>query len=252
MTPTVSVTRPAREASPWVAALQAAGWAVAALPLIEIAAAPDPQALRRAQASAGQHDAWMFVSAQAVHAFLTPALARLAPRCWAPGPGTAKALREAGVPPERIDQPDAAAEQFDSEALWQAVAPQVQPGHRLLIVRGQSADGQTGRDWLSARCQAAGGQIETCIAYRRQPPVWDAATRGRVATWAMEGAVWLLSSSEAVAHLDALCPGQSWGRARALVTHPRIEMSARRMGFGEIITTRPALADVLRALETYL
>ncbi len=248
---TVLVTRPEREAAWWVEALCASGWAARALPLIEIAPPTDTDALRRAQAAAPGFDAWMFVSAQAVRPFMTPALAQALPRCWAPGPGTAQALLAAGVEPGRIDQPAASAEQFDSEALWRVVGSQVHPGHRLLIVRGQSAQGHTGRDWLQAQCLAAGGDVSSCIAYRRLPPVWDAATRQRVTEWAGGDAIWLFSSTEGLQHLADLCPGQSWSRARALVTHPRIEMSARRMGFGEIITTRPALDDVVRALENH-
>lgn len=248
---TVLVTRPEREAAQWVEALRAAGWAAQALPLIDIAPPADADALRRLQARAPDFHAWMFVSAQAVRRFITPALSQAQPRCWAPGPGTAQALLAAGVPQERIDQPAASAEQFDSEALWQLVRQQVHPGHRLLIVRGQSAQGHTGRDWLELQCRAAGGNVVECIAYRRLPPVWDAAMRERVAAWAGGDAIWLFSSREGLQHLADLCPGQSWSRARALVTHPRIQMSAQRMGFGEIITTRPALDDVVQALKTH-
>ncbi|MEO0004067.1 MAG: hypothetical protein RLZZ22_1759 [Pseudomonadota bacterium] len=262
------VTRPAGEAQRWVSALQRQGWQAEALPLIEIAPAADSQPLRQARARRGDYDALMFVSAPAVEQFLAdrpwderPERAAAAPppavwpRCWAPGPATARALSAAGVPPESIDQPAAAAEQYDSESLWRAVAPQVTPGHRLLIVRGQS-DGAAaspvgnGRDWLASRCREQGGSIDWCVAYRRRAPAWSAAQRERAQAARQDGTVWLLSSSEALDHLRALLPGADWSRARALATHPRIAQTAVRLGFGLVRTSRPALDDVLLHLES--
>ena len=250
--PVLLVTRPAHEAGVWLQALHAAGWTAAqALPLIDIAAATDQAALQQARLQAAGCDALMFVSAQAVRGFFGPdaPLAALAARCWAPGPGTAAALQAAGVPLGQIDQPPSHAAQFDSEALWAVVQPQLHPGHRLLVVRGQSADGRSGRDWLERQCLAQGGRVHACVAYRRSAPQWDAATAQRVREWVRNGAVWLFSSSEGLQHLSRLLPSQSWAQSRALVSHPRIAVSARQRGFGEIITHRPALDDLLRALS---
>lgn len=267
------VTRPAGEAQRWVSALQRQGWQAEALPLIEIAPAADPQPLRQARARLGDYDALMFVSAAAVEQFFADrpwaetgqradaAEAEAAaqpgawPRCWAPGPATARALLAAGVPQQRIDQPDAGAEQFDSESLWQAVGPQVGPGHRLLIVRGQS-DGAAaspagnGRDWLASQCREQGGRIDWCVAYRRRAPAWSAPQRELAQAASQDGTVWLLSSSEALDHLSALLPGVDWSRARALATHPRIAQAAARLGFGLVQTSRPALDDMLLHLES--
>lgn len=267
------VTRPAGEAQRWVSALQRQGWQAEALPLIEIAPAADPQPLRQARARLADYDALMFVSAPAVEQFLaerpwagTDPRADAAdadaapppgawPRCWAPGPATARALLAAGVPPERIDQPDAGAEQFDSESLWQAVGPQVSAGHRLLIVRGQSdgvaaSPAGNGRDWLASQCREQGGRIDWCVAYRRRAPTWSAAQRQLAQAASQDGTVWLLSSSEALDHLSALLPGFDWSRARALATHPRIAQAAARLGFGLVQTSRPALDDMLLHLES--
>jgi len=251
--PVLLVTRPAHEAGVWVQALHAAGWSTAqALPLIDIAAAADQAALQQARLQAAGCDALMFVSAQAVRGFFAPdapLAAPLAARCWAPGPGTAAALQAAGVPLGLIDQPPPHAAQFDSEALWAVVQPQLRPGHRLLVVRGQSADGRSGRDWLERQCLAQGGQVLACVAYRRRAPQWDPATAQRVRERVRQGAVWLFSSSEGLQHLSQLLPDQSWAQSRALVSHPRIAASAQQLGFGEIITHRPALDDLLRALS---
>jgi uroporphyrinogen-III synthase len=258
----IVVTRPAHEAQAWVKRLEEAGLGARALPLIEIGDAPDRAQLLRARQSFCSHDAAMFVSAQAVERFWSgfdwPGCQDT--RLWAPGPGTAAALLRHGVPLDRIDQPAHDAAQFDSEALWVEVASQVHPGHRLLVVRGASAAtasqntdvGQrgNGREWLASQCRAAGGEIAWCVAYERHAPVWDADTRERAAALAGSQAIWLFSSTEAVTHLRSLCPDAHWGNARALATHPRIADAARDLGFGEVRCTRPAVADVLHALES--
>lgn len=247
------VTRPAREAQLWVDTLRQAGHDAQALPLIDIAGAPDAAALARDRAHIRDFDALMFVSAQAVDRFWAepgPVPADGVPRCWAPGPGTARALLGAGVPAACVDQPSADAGQFDSEALWAVVAPQVQAGHRLLLVHGVSADGHSGRDWLAQQCENAGGQVRRCAAYRRQAPHWGKAEQACVQQALAQYAWWLFSSSEALLHLQQLCPGQNWASARALVTHPRIAERARALGFGLVQATRPALPDVLCTLES--
>lgn len=255
--PAVIVTRPAREAQLWVNALQEAGWNALALPLIDIAPPTDIRALERCRQHWQTYDAVMFVSAQAVTGFMGAAASACSStgvRCWAPGPGTARALHNAGVPVDRIDAPSADAEQFDSEALWAVVAHQLKPGFRLLIVRGESQGqhpGQrgNGRDWLAKQCESAGARVDWCVAYQRRAPEWTFTELQAAQQHAQDGSLWLFSSSEALAHLAKLAPKVSWAGARAVVTHPRIAQAAQGLGFGTIITTRPALPDVLRSLS---
>jgi uroporphyrinogen-III synthase len=258
---TVVVTRPAREADAWVQSLREAGWDAVALPLIDIGGPPDPQALGEVRSRWHQYDAAMFVSPQAVeHFFGESDWQDHGPtRLWAPGPGTARALVRRGVPADRIDQPAADAAQFDSEVLWTQVARQITPGHRLLVVRGISvvqpdsgahpASGN-GRDWLAARCQDAGGQVDWCVAYQRQLPSWGGDQRALVARFRMGQAIWLFSSSEAVRNLGLLCPRVDWSLARALATHERVAQALRVLGFAETVCTRPAVGDVLQGLES--
>ena len=137
--PRVIVTRPAREAAHWVAQLGAHGIEAVALPLIAIGPCTDAalrQALDAARANVCTYRALMFVSGNAVAHFFEPnhpvaldthALAATKTRAWAPGPGTTRALEQAGVPSNAIDGPAPDAPQFDSEALWRQVAPQVRP-----------------------------------------------------------------------------------------------------------------------------
>ena len=268
--PRVIVTRPAREAAQWVAQLTAHGITAAALPLIAIGPCTDPaaqQALQQARAQLARYTALMFVSGNAALYFFEPnwplaldgqALTAIKIRAWSPGPGTAQALRQAGVPPGCIDGPAADAAQFDSEALWQQVRGQIGPGSRVLIVRGRSAtpDGAhesaqgTGRDWLAQQITAAGGSVDFVVAYQRGAPQLSADAVALAQQAARDGSLWLLSSSEAVAHLAQALPGQHWGAAQALATHPRIAQAARSAGFGRVRECRPALADVVASIES--
>jgi uroporphyrinogen-III synthase len=265
------VTRPAPEAAAWADALHAEGWPAQALPLIDIAAPEtesDLQTLRHWRAHWAEADAILFVSGAAVNHFFAEGVARpVSPgttRFWAPGPGTARLLAQAieplGLSPDRIDAPAADADQFDSEHLWPVVSSQVGPGHRVLIVRGNSpgaadepdaaAVAGNGRDWLIRQCRAAGAQVEGCVAYARRAPALSAADRDLIHAATADGSVWLFSSSEALATLQALHPVPAWASASALVTHPRIAATAQQAGFGHVVQTRPALSDVVRALES--
>lgn len=261
----VVVTRPAGDAAPWVAALEAAGHTALSLPLIDIAPAPTHDALNQAWAQWPQWQAVMFVSAQAVRFFFARQpqglqISAHPTRCWATGPGTRKALLEAGVPLSRIDSPPDTAGQFDSEALWQGVKGGVTPSVPVLIVRGteaRSAGSQAavdhtgvGRDWLSQQLLAARVPVHYVVVYQRQAPAWTPAQSAQAALAASDGSVWLLSSSQAVAHLHQSLPQQDWSRARCLATHARIAQAARAVGFAEVCLSRPVLADVMASLES--
>ncbi len=257
----VLVTRPAGDAAPWVEALQAAGHDALALPLIDVAPATHLQPVRQAWADWQAWQAVMFVSAQAVRFFFAErpvAAPWTGPRCWATGPGTRKALLQAGVPEALIDSPAAEAAQFDSEALWQRVGPQVHAGGQpVLIVRGWDASANTGdallgagRDWLAQQLQAQAVEVQFVVSYERCVPVWTSAQRTLATQAATDGSVWYFSSSQAVAHLAQALPDQSWAMARCLATHPRIAQRAQALGFSTVCMVKPVLADVLASLES--
>lgn len=266
----VVITRPASDAPAWVDAVQAAGHQVLKLPLIEVGPTAQTHALQQAWLQWHEWQAVMFVSAQAVRYFfearpmsasagLNSASPRTGPRCWATGPGTRKALLQAGVPEGCIDSPAADASQFDSEALWARVAPGVQAGKPVLIVRGEdvSAGAQpggstvgSGREWLAQQLQAAGVNAHFVVAYERRLPAWSDPQRSQAQQAASDGSVWCLSSSQAVDHLAQLLPAQHWREARCIATHTRIVESAQRLGFGTIHLCRPQVADVLASLES--
>jgi uroporphyrinogen-III synthase len=249
--PRVIVTRPEREAQAWAQALQALGVPSEPLPLIEIAGLQDPSPLASAWQAVPQYLAVMFVSANAVRHFMAarPAGSPIQTcRAWSTGPGTRAALLAEGWPAELIDSPDETAPQFDSEALWELVAPRVIAASQaidlagaktavpapavVLIVRGADAHGQlAGRDWLALQMESAGIQVLQTVAYVRRAPRLSEAQQSRARQAVSDGSRWLFSSSEAAQHLLQACPDLNLDRAKALATHPRIALKLKQSGW---------------------
>jgi uroporphyrinogen-III synthase len=249
--PRVIVTRPEREAQTWAHSLQALGVQCESLPLIEIGGLQDPSPLTSAWQAVPQYLAVMFVSANAVRHFMAarPAGSPIQScRAWSTGPGTRAALLAEGWPAELIDSPDETAPQFDSEALWDLVAPRVINASQaidlagaktaelapavVLIVRGADAHGQlAGRDWLALKMESAGIQVLQTVAYVRRAPHLSEAQKNRARQAMSDGSWWLFSSSEAAQHLLQACPDLNLGRAKALATHPRIALRLKQLGW---------------------
>lgn len=263
------VTRVQPQAQHWADKLAALGHDAQVLPLIEVRGLADATALRAAWSNWAGYRAAMFVSRHAVDFFFqakpssapdAAVLTALKTRCWATGPGTANALLAHGVATDFLDTPPEQAGQFDSEALWQQVHGQVQPGDRVLIVRGDSVDidGNSlvdhdqgvGREWLAARLRQSGAAVDFVVAYQRGAPVWTREQHQLAQSAARDGSVWLFSSAEALGHLQGLLPAQDWSAARAVATHPRIEAAARKLGFAVVKQSRPTLVDVLASVES--
>lgn len=247
--PQMLVTRPQPQADEWVAELAVRGVPARALPLIDIEPVEDP-AVSIAWATLPAHRMLVFVSPNCVHSFFA---SRPAASAWPPatvaaatGPGTAQALRDAGVPAAAIVEPASDAVQFDSEALWRRLQTQPWGGQRVLVVRG---DG--GRDWLAERLRERGAEVAFVQAYRRTLPRLDAAARALLADAMAAPALhwWLFSSSQAVEHLLQLAPQSGWSSGCAVATHPRIAQTLRTHGFGTVHSARPTLDAVLDVWE---
>ena len=256
---TVLVVRPRAQAAAWVRELAALGVPARALPLIEILPAPDPASVLgvfEAAEESGAQPVLVFVSPNAVLGFFDaiatargvrararwPAHARAA----ATGPGTVAALRDCGVPPERIVAPTDDAGQFDSEALWALIARWRWNARPVWIVRGNG-----GRDWLGQQLRDAGADVRVVQSYARAAPA-PSPDEGALLADALADPVrwiWMFSSSEAIAHLQALAPEATWTASRALASHPRIAERAREAGFGSVAIVSPSPAAVAAALS---
>ena len=253
--PRVWVTRAAQDATPWIQGLNDLGLDAQSLPLMAIGPATDVQAVHSAWQQLAKYQAVMFVSANAVRYFFQAAPKPASPwgpaRAWVTGLGSRAALLAAGVPELLIDAPASDASQWDSEALWAVIAPQVLTGQRVLIVRGSDAQGQVaGRDWMSTQLQAAGVRVDQVAAYQRLIPILTDAQRGAAAQAAVDGAVWLFSNSEAIAHLQAALPEQDWSQALAVATHPRIAQQARLAGWGFVAIAQPSIFAVASSIKS--
>jgi len=252
--PTLILTRPRQQSADWLARLEQLRVPAVSLPLIDIVPAPDLASVARAWQTLGDAALAMFVSPNAVEQFFA---ARPPGAIWPQGvlaatvgPGSAQALRAAGVPPEQIVQPRADAPSLDSEHLWPELAHLPWTARRVLVLRG---DG--GRDWLAEQLRAAGARVEFLSVYQRRAPRLDEAGRTllRAALSQPEQYVWLFSSSEAIGHLAALAAALALqvdaGRSRCLVTHVRIAEAARAHGFAHVVLTRP---DAHAVAQTHL
>jgi len=251
--PCVVVTRPQPQADEWVSQLRALGLNAGPLPLLGIAAPADGDLVRAAWRQLAQHALVVFVSPSAVERFfaLRPAGSDWPPRAIAAGtgPGTRRALLQAGVPEPAVLTPPETMGQFDSEALWVLLRERLSwPGHSALIVRG---DG--GRDWLADALRRECARVHFVQAYRRTAPVLDPSGRALLSQALTDPArhCWLFSSREALGHLQSLVPDRCWRDDRALATHSRIVEAARELGFGHVQQVAPtpeAVAEVLRGI----
>ncbi len=252
--PRLLLTRPRPQIAAWTERLQALGVEVAALPLIEIAPAPDPADALQAWQELPQAALAMFVSPNAVQGFFDHrppgASWPLQTLAATVGPGSAQALRAAGVPAQLIVQPPADAPSLDSEHLWPQLARHDWAQRLALILRGEG-----GRDWLAQRLREAGAEVRYRSVYRRRCPQLDAAEAGLLAQALAQPQqhVWLFSSAEAIGALQStLAPGADWSRGACIATHPRIAECARALGFAHVVLARPdpsAVAAALRGLE---
>jgi uroporphyrinogen-III synthase len=248
--PRVLVTRPAAQAAVWVERLGAAGIDAEALPLIAIEPLADRRGLQLAWAGLATRRLVVFVSSNAVVHFFA---ARPADAAWpgevvaaAPGPGTAEALRHAGVAEAAIVAPASAAPLLDSESLWARLQERDWRDASVLIVSG---DG--GRDWLAERLRDAGATVESLPAYRRAAPDF-AGAKAQQLTRAIADAngIWLFSSAEAIANLERAAGTGRFGHSRALATHPRIAERARAAGFGHVVEVGPRFDAVVACIQS--
>lgn len=263
------ITRPAAQAVQWVDMLNAQGLHAQSFPLIEIASALSADQRAQLHAHAAHFDVCMWVSSNAVEQFYQSnmpivqvsngqtaieLIVNSHQRHWATGPGTVAALQRHGVIAQHIDAPDLQAARWDSDALWQRVKGQIQPGKKVLILRGVDiGTPNASRDWLAQQIEGAGGAVEFAAVYERRAPQFSAAQIAWAHQAATDGSVWVFSSSQALTHLPPLPEADSgWSQARCVVTHERIAQAARAKGFAVVCTSRPAANDVAQSIKSLL
>lgn len=250
-----------RPASGVLAQAQASGWSLLHWPLIEVVPVTDEPTLAQLHQVWRPDSPWQavfFVSAGAARHFFAHRPQDAAwPgwSTWCTGPATAKVLRELGVPESSLVHPNLADGQWDSETLWPLVATGVQPGTRVLRVRGRDAangpvEGE-GRDWLGDQLRARGATVTSVAAYERRVPVWLPAQRAQALTALSDGSVWWFSSAQAVRNLHTLLGEADVSQALAVATHERIAQACRRWGWSEVQVCRPDVDSVMKSIESF-
>lgn len=231
---TVVVTRPARQATRFLAMLKGAGAGAILLPAIEIEPI-ELDAASRARLAPDDFDWTIYTSANAVEWSLQQLPRPSRTRVAAIGRATARALEEHGIRVEAVPQ-DAS----DSEGLL-ALAPFADlRGRRVLILKGAG-----GRTLLREELARRGAEVVLGDVYRRQP-----ATAGPAALESLQqasrtaGLVVAVTSSEVFGALLDLAPDGRLPRLRdaaLLVPGARVAAAARDLGWrGPLIVAQSA------------
>ncbi|UEP27102.1 MULTISPECIES: fused uroporphyrinogen-III synthase HemD/membrane protein HemX [unclassified Burkholderia] len=263
---TAVLTRPDGQSAGLSAQLAKAGCDVLEFPLINIAPVDDPAPLDAAFAALDRYALVIFVSPNAIERALAQygAIWPNALPVGVVGPGSVAALERHGIaaPAHRVIAPQAPADggvpHYDSENLFASIeaafgGAQALAGKHVLIVRG---DG--GREWLAERLREAGADVTLVAAYRRVVP------EPRVGAWERVHALlagaphaWLVTSSEGVRNLHELARThlndaeiEALKHAPLVTPHPRIEQTARALGFDRITLTGAGDERIVRAFRT--
>jgi len=240
----ILITRPARQAAGLARRIDALGGTPIVFPAIVILPPADAAPLARAHAALGGYDFAVFISANAVE-YGAPD-SRLWPPgliAFAPGPGTAETLADAGIANVRVP-----ATSFDSDGLLtlpELAAPQ---GKRVLIFRG---DG--GREQLGGTLRARGAQVDYVSCYRRAKPRSGAAGLAEAFAQRRVDAV-TITSSEGLDNLWEVVPDVARAAWRALPTfvpHSRIAARARELGLAAVETAGSDAGLIAGLLEWF-
>jgi uroporphyrinogen-III synthase len=253
----ILVTRPRDQAQQLARDIELAGGIPLLCPLLEIAPAPDTQALHELMSRLDQYDLAIFISPNAVRYGMKAIRGALSPnpspvhgggerdsageggisilppalKMATVGPGSAKALHESGVNDVIVP-----VDRFDSEGLL-AQLPNV-AGWRVMIFRG---DG--GRELLGDTLKARGAVVEYASCYSRRKPQLDVSEL-------LKADAITVTSSEALSHLSDIVQNSLSG-IPLFVPHPRIAELARVQGWQHIHLTQTGDDGLLSALREW-
>jgi uroporphyrinogen-III synthase len=240
----IVITRPARQAAPLANEIAALGGHPLIFPSIIILPPRDRGPLDEALGRLATFSYAIFVSANAVeYGVGDPAAWPAHLIAFAPGPGTAAALRGVGVPDVRLPKTT-----MDSDGLLALPEFADIAGRSIVIFRGSG-----GRDVLRDGLLARGARVVQVDCYRRARPTESPA--GLIEAWRERRIdAMTITSSEGLANLWSLLDAQGrsyFAGTPTFVPHPRIAEQARGMGLARVIVTPPADEGLLAALLEY-
>jgi uroporphyrinogen-III synthase len=236
----IVITRPAGTATGFARQVRARGGVPLLLPGLSLRASEDPDGVRRQLREALRTDTLLLFTSPAAVRFAA-ALAPLRTRATvlAVGQGTAAALRRHDLAVE------APVQHQDSEGLLDLPALHDVRGRGVALV---GAPG--GRGLLQQRLLDRGARLREVWVYRRTAPRLDRRHVEAVCRLHRDARV-LLSSAQALAHLQQGLPAQAWSRlcqAVAVASSERLEAAAREAGFRHVRRAASAMAaDLLAA-----
>lgn len=243
----VLVTRPAGQAEGIAGRIRRAGGEPVLFPTLEIVPVPAAARLDALIAALDAYDLAIFISSNAVNSGLALVRARrdwpVALRVAAVGPGSARALNQAGI--GGVILPRAG---FDSEGLLALPELQHMAGRRVVIFRGEG-----GREVLGDTLRARGAQLEYAECYRRARPKADAAP---LVARCMRGEIDAVSvtSSEGLRNLWDMLGTQGQECLRSLplfAPHERIAAVARGLGVRKVVVTAAGAGGLLDGLAAF-
>jgi uroporphyrinogen-III synthase len=243
---TIVVTRPAAQASRFLALAHAAGAACIPYPTLQI----DRIAVDDATRARLQSRTWdwaIFTSANAVESALGQCRAPLATRHAAIGRATARALDQHGVKVE------ARPESANSEGLLELPEFAVLAGRGVLLVKGSG-----GRELLRDALRARGADVLELEVYRRSvtTPTAAATAQLHVALTSPGPLVVMVTSAEVLQSLLEHVAGDDATQLRSrtlLVPGPRVAAAGERLGWtGPVVAAATAEDETMLAALTGL
>jgi uroporphyrinogen-III synthase len=250
----VVITRPRAQAQALADSVVALGREAVLLPLLEIYPLADQSPLQRVLAGVADYALVAFVSPNAIDA----AFAHIGQ--WPPGVALAVVGETSRACLARHGLDDGNATIFspldptrsDSEHLLQALQQDALAGRRVLIVRGE-----TGRELMGDGLRAAGADVTTVAAYRRQVPALTPALAATLRRLLAQRNDWIITSSEALrgllgllAQLDGAAAVAKMQQQHLIVPHARIAETAASLGLTRLTLAGSGDACLLAALQS--
>ncbi len=187
---TVLVTRPEDRGQDLVARLEALGARVLVRPTIALEPASDSELARRALREVDRYDLMIFTSAAGVD-FFSDLLCGEGTRARRPratiaavGPGTARALRDAGLTPDLV------AKDPSAEGLAELLGELDLRGKRVLVVRPEVA-----REVLPEALRRVGAEVDAVPFYRTVTAPGTAQTAAEVSRGGIDAVVFTSPST---------------------------------------------------------
>ncbi|MFT5441110.1 MAG: uroporphyrinogen III methyltransferase/synthase [Myxococcota bacterium] len=250
----VLVTRTQAQAGEMASLLRSSGAEPITIPMIDLVASENLEALDRALNQLDRYDGLLFTSANAVRFFAArvrtlgreDSFAGLAARVLCVGPQSARAALEAGLPVHLTGSG-----RGDSEAFLRELVAVLPPaGKRFLLPQSD-----IGRDVVPEGLRAAGAEVDVVEAYRNVPAVVDAAALCAQVIGGGFDALTFASPS-AVHNFFALLDGPATEAAKALVIAAVGRTTSRALGRlgieADVVPARPGGAELVAALAEHM